>query len=343
MTKKGKALTAVLLTAVVSSSATYVLTSTYFNKSAQKMKEPCANECSLNIHRMRGAYKYIAPLQYVERTTESLKYQGLKNKLSEYINRKKQEGVLSEASVYMRDFDQADWFSLNGDLPFHPGSLIKVPILISYLRLEEKQPGLLDSYIHFENSDAIPVQTFNSKQIKPGKNYKVRELLEYMIAYSDNNATYLLKQNLPLDRFKRTYERIGISTDNILDPNYSISAKQYSDFMKILYNVGYLSNDQSELAMSILAKCDFKDGFSAGFPEGTPIAHKFGEWGDGVIHELHESGIIYIDGNAYLLTVMTKGKDVKVLPSVIKDIAAMVDQSVDNPTTPNSLLADSDN
>jgi len=342
MTKKGKALTAVLLTAVVSSSATYVLTSAYMSKSAQKMKQPCANECALNVHRLKGAYKYIAPLQYVERTTESAKYAGLKNQVSDYIAKKKQDGSIAEASVYLRDFDQADWFSINGDIPFHPGSLIKVPILISYLRLEEKQPGILDYSVHYEKA-AVPVQTFNSKQIEPGRNYKIRELLEYMIAYSDNNATHLLKQNLPFDRFKRTYERIGLPTATLMDPNYSISAKQFSDFIKILFNVGYLSNEHSEMAMSLLAKCDFKGGFSAGFPAGTPIAHKFGEWGNGVDHELHESGIVYIDGTAYLLTVMTKGRDVTVLPNVIKEISALVDQNIDNQDKPNDLLADSEN
>jgi beta-lactamase class A len=341
MTNKGKALTAILLSAVVSSSATYVLTSTYFNKSAQKMKEPCANECSLNVHRLKGAYKYIAPLQYVERTTESAKYAGLKNQIATYISQKKQSGEIQEASVYLRDFDQADWFSINGDQAFHPGSLIKVPILISYLRLEEKQPGILNYSVHYDKA-AVPVQTFNSKQITPGKNYTIRELLEYMIAYSDNNATYLLKQNLPFDRFKRTYERIGLPTASLMDPNYSISAKQYSDFIKILYNVGYLSNEHSEMAMSLLAKCDFQNGFAAGFPKGTPIAHKFGEWGNGIDHELHESGIVYIDGSAYLLTVMTKGKDVNVLPGVIKDISAMIDGSIDNQSTPNNLMAAED-
>ena len=341
MTKKGKALTAVLLTAVVSSSATYVLTSTYLNKSAQKMKEPCANECTLNVHRMKGAFKYIAPLQYVERTTESAKYAGLKSQIANYISQKKQAGTLDDASVYLRDFDQADWMSINGDQAFHPGSLIKVPILISYLRLEEKEPGFLNYKVHYEKA-TVPVQTFNSKQITPGKDYTIRELLEYMIAYSDNNATLLLKQNLPFDRFKRTYERIGLPTASLMDPNYSISARQYSDFIKVLYNVGYLSNEHSEMAMSLLAKCDFQNGFAAGFPKGTPIAHKFGEWGNGIDHELHESGIVYIDGSAYLLTVMTKGKDVNVLPGVIKDISAMIDGSIDNQSTPNNLMAAED-
>jgi hypothetical protein len=54
------------------------------------------------------------------------------------------------------------------------------------------------------------------------------------------------------------------------------------------------------------------------------VAHKFGEAGSAVEHQLHESGIFYLKGNPYLLTVMTKGPDVARLPEVIAKISKKV-------------------
>jgi hypothetical protein len=106
-----------------------------------------------------------------------------------------------------------------------------------------------------------------------------------------------------------------------------------------LFNAGYLSIANSEYAVKLLTECDFKEGFLKGLPAGTPVAHKFGEWGDGgVQHELHESGIIYLDGEAYILTVMTSGKNIQDLTKTIQEITQVFYQEIDDPKIPNGLF-----
>ena len=61
-----------------------------------------------------------------------------------------------------------------------------------------------------------------------------------------------------------------------------------------------------------------------GVPENTIVAHKFGEMGDATTRQLHESGLVYIGKIPYLLTIMTKGYDIKQLPEVISSISKMV-------------------
>jgi beta-lactamase class A len=56
--------------------------------------------------------------------------------------------------------------------------------------------------------------------------------------------------------------------------------------------------------------------------------HKFGEAGDANEKQLHESAIIYLDNNPYLLTIMTKGNDMKKLPDVINQISALIYQNM---------------
>jgi hypothetical protein len=51
------------------------------------------------------------------------------------------------------------------------------------------------------------------------------------------------------------------------------------------------------------------------------MAHKFGEAGNAGGAYFSESAIVYVSGAPYLITIMTKGKDLSVLPGVVKEIA----------------------
>jgi beta-lactamase class A len=336
MISKKKALTAVLAASVLCSAATYIVA----KKVSVKKDEASVNSgaCSYNIKRLLG-YEYIKPLEYAEPENESALYSSFKSKVDALVAEKKKAGLLNNASVYLRDFKKGNWMSFQGKVPFHPGSLVKVPILISYLKFEEHRPGILNAPVTFEAGQYIPSQSYNSKQIEVGKTYTIKELLEYMIKYSDNNATFLLKKNLDVAQFKKTYDNVGLPVPNIMDVNYSLSAEDFSVFLKVLFNAGYLSIANSEYAIKLLTECDFKEGFLKGLPAGTPVAHKFGEWGDGgVQHELHESGIIYLDGEAYILTVMTSGKNIQDLTKTIQEITQVFYQETDDPKIPNALF-----
>jgi beta-lactamase class A len=338
MISKKKALTAVLATSVLCSAATFLIARKNTSPNQTSNVNASSGECSYNIKRLLG-YEYIKPLEYAEPMSESALYAQLKTKIETLVAEKKKSGVLNNASVYLRDFNKGNWMSFQGKVPFHPGSLIKVPILISYLKFEEHQPGILNAPVTFTGAEYIPSQSYNSKQIEVGKTYTIRELLDYMIKYSDNNATFLLKKNLNVAQFKKTYDNVGLPVPNIMDVNYSLSAEDFSVFLKVLFNAGYLSIENSEYAIKLLTGCDFKEGFLKGLPAGTPVAHKFGEWGDGgVQHELHESGIIYLNGDAYILTVMTSGKNIQDLTKTIQEITQVFYQEIDDPNVPNTLF-----
>lgn len=54
------------------------------------------------------------------------------------------------------------------------------------------------------------------------------------------------------------------------------------------------------------------------------MAHKFGEALDPQGLQLHETGIVYLGNDPYLITVMTKGRDVHQLPQVLSTISRYV-------------------
>ena len=283
--------------------------------------------CSFSINRL-GGHKFIKPLLYAEKTCEADKFLGVKSLVSNTIEALKTKGDIINASVYIRLFSKGDWASLNDNDKYEPGSLFKVPLLIAYLRLSEHNVGLLDKKLVFNqitNESKGLKQEFVKNHIQIGNTYSIKELFRYMIVHSDNNATMLLMNNIPMEEFQRTFTDMGISRD-LTKNDAVISAREYSIFWLALYNGSYVNFDNSEYALSLLSQTDFSEGIVKGVPHGTRVSHKFGEKGSDAthIHNFSETAIVYINNNPYLLTVMTKGNDKAKLPKVIQQISEQI-------------------
>jgi hypothetical protein len=95
-----------------------------------------------------------------------------------------------------------------------------------------------------------------------------------------------------------------------------------------LYNGTCLSFKDSEECLKLLSEAEFKDGMLKTLPEGITVAHKFGEAGPTSEPNFSESAIIYAGKNCYILTVMTKGKDIKKLPLVVSEISQKIYNSI---------------
>ena len=116
---------------------------------------------------------------------------------------------------------------------------------------------------------------------------------------------------------------MGLPVPDDNNKDYTISVREYSEFLKVLYDGSYLTISASEYATSLLSQCDFKKGIVKGLPDGVKVAHKFGESGTPQLHELHESAIVYLDSNPYLLTVMTRGTDLDKMADVMGFISKL--------------------
>lgn len=281
---------------------------------------PPENACSLIATRL-GGYEYIKPLLFVDPDCESPELAPIKTAISQTIDAFKRNGDIISASVYVRVFAHGEWTGVNLDERYHPGSLFKVPILIAYLRMAETSPGLLDKSFVFEppKDKVMPVQNYVSNSVKPGQKYTVRELLRHAVTYSDNNAYWLLTQHLDAKILENLFIDlgIGIPVPDATDGLIVTSARDYSAFMKTLFNSTYVTPELSEFGMSLMGECSFKEGFAKGLPQDVKVAHKFGEWDNTQTFELHESGVVYLQNKPCLITIMTKGADRSKLPPVI--------------------------
>jgi beta-lactamase class A len=280
-----------------------------------------APECVYGITRLSG-FRHIGPIVTAAQECEAEPLMPLKISIANYIENQQLSGNLITASVYLRRLNDDSWMNINPNEVFHPASLLKLPQLITYLKKAETEPGLLSKEFLFEGAQGdMPTQYYSAKTLQPGHKYSIKELFHFMIVYSDNNANIELVKRMDMDMFNNTFKALRMVPPDLSDYNYQVSTRDYSKFLELLYNASYLSISASEYATELLAEAAFKDGILKKIPKTVGVAHKMGEWGDGNTVELHDCGIVYVENNPYIITVMTRGTDMEKLSEAIGNIS----------------------
>lgn len=314
-----------LIFSIVAFVVDYTLSSFFHNTTSTSDSESShasITNCDYNIKRMTG-FKFVKPILWVDENCESDNLAGTKQKVVEIIVRHKQTEGVTSASVLIRSSEK--WAVVNENEKYELGSLFKVPVLIAILKINEDNPGFLNKTVVYDKAlDAGKKVNFPSKSIKLGQSYTIRELLTYMIRNSDNEATMLLERNMDNKVFQKLFADVGLEVPNVYASEYLFTVKDYSLFMQTIFNAGYLTIKNSEYAAELLTECDFKEGIAEGIPTNIKMAHKFGEAGNDNEKQLHESAIVFLDKKGYLLTVMTKGNDMKKLSNLIGEISRVV-------------------
>ncbi|MBX4211396.1 MAG: class A beta-lactamase-related serine hydrolase [Candidatus Yanofskybacteria bacterium] len=269
-------------------------------------------------------YRFIRPLLGYEAPEAKNfgQYEELDAKLNEVVADAQRKNV--HASVYFRDLALGAWIGVNQDEQYAPASLLKVPLLIYYLKLAEKDSKILEEQVTVNIKDDVnSLESIKStRMIVSGRSYSVRELLEYMIQDSDNNAMYALFSHANQNTLAQILLSIGIQIPPESKPDF-VSVKTYAQFFRILYNITFLNKDMSEYALNILSKTTYVDGLAKPIPATVPLVHKFGEFSikdDPNSHELHDCGIIYTS-RPYLLCIMTRGSNPAELQNTIQKIS----------------------
>ena len=279
-------------------------------------------------------YQYIFPLLSYDFSQVSayLEDKDLHAQLQAYVDSQYKSQNAAGVSVYVRNFFDNSWAGLNQDDQYHPGSLLKVLIMMAYYREAEMDPTVLQKSLVFDkvtNQEVAALQYSLPTKLSVGQSNTISQLMQYMIADSDNGAENLLIKNVDRTVLNSAYSDLSIPNPDTVAGDYTISARQYTAFLRILYNATYLTEPYSEQALSIMAQSTFKDGISAGIPSNVVVAQKYGERvsgnGDNIDSiELHDCGVVYAPNRPYAICIMTKGKDLAKLTSIIKDISGIV-------------------
>lgn len=259
-------------------------------------------------------------------------YSEVRNRILEFVDDKVESGEIFELALYFRDLENGPTLGINEHSNFAPASLLKVPLLLAFLAQSEEQPDLLDKTVTYRTTQDVVLDQLipPQKTIQENTQYSVREILIYLIKYSDNRAyivltKYLQQMSPDFDLFSDTIRSLGIiDPQGILDE--TISVKSYASIFLQLFHASFLKKETSEQALGFLADTDFRVGIVAGVPKDITVAHKFGERSgfDGGIKQLHDCGIIYYPDNPYLVCIMTRGHDLDQLTKVIGEVSKII-------------------
>ena len=264
----------------------------------------------------------------------------VENKVRHHIDDLKKRNPEREVSVFFRNLKTTQWFGVKENESFAPGSLLKIPLAVSYLKYTEVQPDLLDTQYVFNRNGEISANQREyfkpPEDLQDGVTYSIAELIHRMISYSDNDAVIPLIEGINKDYYNRVLIDLGIilPKEGGAEQEF-VSVRSYANIFRMLYNASYMDRKRSEYLLSLMAESTFKEGLVAGVPSGVVVSHKFGErvlvaqeTGQKLNIQLHDCGIVYKTGTPYLLCVMTEGAELDVLKHMIRDVSRIVYEEV---------------
>lgn len=288
--------------------------------------ETLASSCPSSIRLTRATGPSLTHSLYLaDIEAESERYQPLKNEIVSIIDGWREKGKINQVSLYFRKLNDGSWISIDGGARYLPGSMMKVAILFAVLQKEQQEPGFLDKTASTTKPNLrFPEQKYIGESPQPGKHYTIRQLIRFMIEESDNSSTYMLTREINNDLFGRVFTDLGIPRTTIEDIYYEISPVDFSKFMRVLYNSTYFREDLSEYALQLMSRIRFDEGLTRKLPKELVVAHKFGERGINEDMRFSESGIVYLEGNPYLLTIMSRGTSAEQQAAMISDISEFI-------------------
>ena len=280
----------------------------------------------------QSEYQFINPLldftPLEETSREDLVF--LRKKLAELINTATKSNKASQVAIYFQELNSGAWIGLGEREKFAPASLLKVPLMIAYLKIAEENPDYLYQEIEYQPQEAFSQNILPEKQLVAGQSYSIGNLIRRMIVYSDNQALEILADKIEKNKLAEVYADLGLKVPvNEAEENF-ITVKDYAALFRILYNASYLSREMSEKALRLLSEVVYKEGLVGGLPKGIRVAHKFGEraYEESGVKQFHDCGIIYYPDKPYLLCVMTRGDDFNALQGIVRQVSQTVYQTV---------------
>lgn len=282
-------------------------------------------------------YALINPLIFTESDQRLYpEFDGLDAAINRYVKGAESDGDASSVSVYFRELNNGHWTGTDENETYEPSSMLKVAVMIAYLRSAMAQSnlsngsveGYLSQRLYYPGADEAGQHYTSAHHLAPGYR-SMSDLIDTMIVDSDNVATKVLVSDNE-SQFQSVYEDFRLPPTPTGSVTDYMTARSYSVVFRALYNASYLPRSLSEQALELLTKTDFTEGLVAGVPKDTVIAHKFGEHtyalsdGTAVSRELHDCGIVYYPDHPYFLCIMTKGHDFPKLQSVISGLSKLI-------------------
>ena len=267
------------------------------------------------------SFKYVHPINASpidsnsnsQETALILHYQGLKEILEGEI---KNSNVGGKVGIFIQDTKTGSWIGINEKEGFAPASLLKIPIMMAILKKVQHEKINLDDKVTIVQQD-LDAKYGKVYERGVGAEFTISELMEEMIAASDNTAKNALKRQLSPTEIDSVFTHVGIPDPYLTNNNQTVSPRGYTRLFKSLYFSTFLSPKLSELALELTTDGLDENLISEGIPTEVQVSHKFGITGS----VLHDCGVVYHPKNSYFICVMTKDIEFSKSQELIKSIS----------------------
>jgi beta-lactamase class A len=244
------------------------------------------------------------------------------------------------ASIVIKDLSTGWEITINKSQMMPAASIVKTPIMAGCFKAIEDGKLSLQEEIRLESGDKTP-GSGKLKAMPSGSVFTVEQLIELMIAESDNTATNILIDRLSADYLNAFFRRQGLNATclrrKMMDfsrrsqgvENYT-SAGDISLLLEKIYRGTCVNQKVSQKCMDMLLRQKLRDRIPKKLPKDTPVAHKTGL----ERNVCHDAGVVFAPEGDFLICVLTKSK---AGPGVMKDFIAKVALSVYNNYSPEPV------
>lgn len=206
--------------------------------------------------------------------------------------------------------------------PFVAASVIKVPIMAAVYREAAAGRVRLGERLRLEPEDQV-LGSGVLKDLAPGLRLRLADLVTLMITVSDNTATNMILRRIGIEAVNAAMESWGMTQSRLRHPlmvvpegRTGFNTVTAGDMTRLLVRIARgqcVSWDASRRMVETLKRQQFRDRLPAGLPpyrEGAvggllpwEVANKTGT----VAGVAHDVGIVYLPGQTFAISVLTRG------------------------------------
>jgi hypothetical protein len=158
-----------------------------------------------------------------------------------------------EMGVSVRDLATGDEISVNGDRRFPTASLIKLAVMVeTYHQIAEGKLAR-DKSIEVSERDRAGDESVPLNMLHPGIRVTIRDLLNLMIAYSDNTATNLLVREVGAANADRRMESYGLKDTKIFRPTFRDGHPDVFPELEHEFGLGMITPREAAKLMGLIA------------------------------------------------------------------------------------------
>jgi len=226
-----------------------------------------------------------------------------------------------DAGIVVKDLNMNLEFSFNKDRLFPSASLAKVPIMAACFDAAREGRLKLDDTVKLKISDKMS-GSGDLKDMHPGVEFTIEELIGRMIYDSDNTATNILTNTVGIDYLNDKFKEFGLKNTSLSRKIADYKSRKTGienyttteDMALILENIyrGTLVNKNiSDDCLRLLKLQKISDRIPKYLPVEVIVAHKTG-LEKGVCHDI---GIVFSKKGNFLICVLTKHSNSNSAPS----------------------------